>query len=782
MNTESPYDSLTITDDYNHHYVFYGTTTGNMRLYGYVHFNFISNGANTQAGFQIRWNKIFSATGNAGYDSTQLSGWYFNSNKIYMRGGLNQNNAWSPDSSGNYSIAFGRFTKAKGMSSVALGESVVAGADYSVAIGNFAQATGIGAVALGSGQAIGGYSFAIGPSTAAGNYSFVSGSQNYASGNSSWASGYQCLANADFSVAEGYLSSANGYMSRAIGYSCYTSGNYSSATGSSTNAIGLYSSASGYFSNANGDFSIATGNSTNALGKLTSTFGDGTRARIYASFVVGTFNDSVATGSSTFINPANRIFQVGNGNADNARSNAMTVLQSGNVGIGTVLPVAKLHVNNGALLLDGTTGNTQVSGAGTRMMWIPSKAAFRAGAVASTEWDNANIGSYSFAAGQNVIASGINSVSLGTTNTSSGGSSVTVGSNNTASGGNSIAIGNLCSATNSSYSFGSSASASNTAAMAIGVNVTASGNTSLAMGYFTNATGTVATTLGYATYASGTYSMATGYNTTASGSYAIANGGLTYATGDYSSADGLFNRSKSFAGFVAGCYNDSANAADPLNFNTSNRLFQIGNGTADNARSNAMTVLGNGNTGLGIVAPDLNLVVNKDIRLDGSNTNNGTISSSLRFGASNTGEFIASKRTAGGNQFGLDLYTSGINRFSITNSGAVQVVSDLTVQSGKGIIRNTDGTQSKKLSASVTVNASFTAGQTQSFAITWPETFSSAPEAYVGNVTSGAGGWAEVVMSIFGTSTSGATLYVYNPKATSVSPNFTVKIIAIGPQ
>ena len=115
--------------------------------------------------------------------------------------------------------------------------------------------------------------------------------------------------------------------------------------------------------------------------------------------------------------------------------------------------------------------------------------------------------------------------------------------------------------------------------------------------------------------------------------------------------------------------------------------------------------------------------------------------------------------------------------------GNTEVSGNLTVQTGMGIIRNISGTQLKKLSNAVTVNASFTAGQTQTFTVTWPQTFSAGSiEAYVGNITSGVGGWAEVIMTVTNVSTTGATLFVYNAKSSPVNPNYTVNIIAIGPQ
>ncbi|HEY4064659.1 MAG TPA: hypothetical protein VGM30_22290, partial [Puia sp.] len=85
----------------------------------------------------------------------------------------------------------------------------------------------------------------------------------------------------------------------------------------------------------------------------------------------------------------------------------------------------------------------------------------------------------------------------------------------------------------------------------------------------------------------------------------------------------------------------------------------------------------------------------------------------------------------------------------------------------------------KKISTIVTVNTSIGAGLTAQVPITFPETFSAIPDVYVGNITAG-GGFAEVILSIAGASTTGATLFINNPKGSDYAPNFTVKIIAIG--
>ena len=60
------------------------------------------------------------------------------------------------------------------------------------------------------------------------------------------------------------------------------------------------------------------------------------------------------------------------------------------------------------------------------------------------------------------------------------------------------------------------------------------------------------------------------------------------------------------------------------------------------------------------------------LAIDTANANNAQINPGLTFG-SGSGEGIASKRTAGGNQYGLDFYTDFAARVSIINSGNVGI-------------------------------------------------------------------------------------------------------------
>jgi hypothetical protein len=86
-------------------------------------------------------------------------------------------------------------------------------------------------------------------------------------------------------------------------------------------------------------------------------------------------------------------------------------------------------------------GAIPVEGSGARMMWYPAKAAFRAGYVSGTHWDDANIGNHSVAIGENVRANGPNGVAFGLRSTAANISSVAIGEDNTASGAASVALG-----------------------------------------------------------------------------------------------------------------------------------------------------------------------------------------------------------------------------------------------------------------------------------------------------------------------------------------------------
>ena len=343
-----------------------------------------------------------------------------------------------------------------------------------------------------------------------------------------------------------------------------------------------------------------------------------------------------------------------------------------NVGIGTINPLARLHITDSSVLFSATgglpvvQGNPPVSGVGRRMMWYPDKAAFRAGYVSGTYWNKDSIGSFSFAAGYDTRASGIYSTAMGYGTTASadystamgqgttvsGFSSTAMGQSTTASGYSSTAMGYITSASgnystamgfrtiasgNYSTAMGRSTTASREYSTAMGYATSASGDYSTAMGFITIASGFISTALGESTIASGFSTTAMGQSTTASGFSSTAMGQGTRASGYSSSAMGLQTIAKGYSSTVLGLYNDSILTTNETSVSSTTPLLIVGNGDNTTARSNALVVLKNGNTGIGINTPESPLsfasVLGEKISLWGSSSNNygfGVVSSLLQ--------------------------------------------------------------------------------------------------------------------------------------------------------
>jgi hypothetical protein len=171
------------------------------------------------------------------------------------------------------------------------------------------------------------------------------------------------------------------------------------------------------------------------------------------------------------------------------------------------------QTNIDGLVARGTFGSGAIpaTGAGTRLMWYPGKAAFRAGRVDGAQWDDVSVGNYSIAMGYNSTASGFRSIAIGYNTTASNGDSTAIGVSTTTSGSGATAIGNSTTASGLySTAMGLSTIASGTASTAMGASTTSSAFESTAMGYFTTASGNSSTATGTFTTASGNYSTAMG--------------------------------------------------------------------------------------------------------------------------------------------------------------------------------------------------------------------------------------------------------------------------------
>lgn len=293
-----------------------------------------------------------------------------------------------------------------------------------------------------------------------------------------------------------------------------------------------------------------------------------------------------------------------------------------------------ITVDAGAVTIDGTDGlvSTGVytsgaiapSGPGTRMVWNPRKAAFRAGDVDGTQWDDENIGIRSVAFGLRTIASGNSSSAFGQFSTASGDVATAFG-RSTASG-------------LFSTSFGVLSTASGELSNAFGYNTESSGNYSTSFGVFSTASGTYSTSFGYNTTASGQSSLANGFGTIASGQSSTAFGLRTTASGVLSTSFGRENIAKSYAETVFGIgatdYTPSTNGESQFRTtNATDRLFVIGNAidTNDNGiidsseRSDALVILKNGNAGFGSSTPQDRLHVVGNIRMVDGNQSIGKV-------------------------------------------------------------------------------------------------------------------------------------------------------------
>lgn len=156
-------------------------------------------------------------------------------------------------------------------------------------------------------------------------------------------------------------------------------------------------------------------------------------AVISPATVNGTWRDSAGSNGAFTFNPQ--------GTSGGPRPGAIS-------GGGGTIPTAISLLSDGGFRAEGTfgVGNIPDSGPGTKMMWYPGKAAFRAGQVTNPLWDDGNIGLHSAAFGLDTAAVGAWSFSFGNGSGAVGAASIGGGYGSTANGFASVALGDGVSA------------------------------------------------------------------------------------------------------------------------------------------------------------------------------------------------------------------------------------------------------------------------------------------------------------------------------------------------
>jgi hypothetical protein len=107
------------------------------------------------------------------------------------------------------------------------------------------------------------------------------------------------------------------------------SASFAFASGASAVASGLYSRAHGANSTASGSYSFASGSAVDASGFFSFSHGLGSSAKSSGEVVFGRYNSKSTQTSPISLNGHDGLFRLGNGISDTTRSDAMTVLTSG---------------------------------------------------------------------------------------------------------------------------------------------------------------------------------------------------------------------------------------------------------------------------------------------------------------------------------------------------------------------------------------------------------------------------------------------------------------------
>src|SRR4030095_5970565 len=123
----------------------------------------------------------------------------------------------------------------------------------------------------------------------------------------------------------------------------------------------------------------------------------------------------------------------------------------------------------------------------------------------------------------------------------------------------------------------------------------------LSIGFQTEARGDYSLAMGRGSLASGLYRALLGVSSVASGPSSIALGHRVQASGNHSLALGVSTKAESLSSTALGRFN--VGGGDPSRWFGTDPLLEVGNGASFAERRNALTILKNGNVGIGTATP-----------------------------------------------------------------------------------------------------------------------------------------------------------------------------------
>jgi hypothetical protein len=360
----------------------------------------------------------------------------------------------------------------------------------------------------------------------------------------------------------------------------------------------------------------------------------------------------------------------------------------GNVGIGTASPSSTLQVvgtistTNLQMTSGATNGYILKSDAGGNASWVNPTSITTGTTVSNTISGNTLSTTVNGVTGAAVTVPNIYTAD----GTLTGARTVTDGANNltfTSSTGNLnfTTTSGVNQTTGGNMAMGNSVSASGGTSVAFGTSNTSSGVASFSTGWQNTASGALSTAFGQQNTASGYTGFVVNIGNAASGGYTTASGKNNTASGDISSVTGQNNTAYSYAEHVIGINSTAYTPASTSAYSATDRIFNVGNGASTGARSDAMTILKNGNTGIGVSSPANKLEVAGNTKTTNLQMTSGaTANYLLQSDASGNGTWVNPNTIAANNIYNSDgtltgtrTITMGSNNLIFNTSGTGKV-------------------------------------------------------------------------------------------------------------